>query len=296
MSRSTPGSTSLLRAFAAGAGALAITAASAVGSAVGDAQSAPRTDAATVAARSTPEASDWSWTLAPGTTLEIEGVNGSIRATRGAGPEVRVHAVKTAGRHGDPDQVKVEVLRHADGITLCVRYPDVPGEKPNRCEPGGHSHMSTRNNDVRVDFTVQLPAGVRLAGHTVNGSIEATGLDSEVEASTVNGGVTVETVREAEGRTVNGDLRARLGRLGTKALDYRTVNGSITLELPAGAGAEISAKSVNGGMESDFPITIRRTGYVGRRMEGTIGSGGPRVELSTVNGSIRVRKSTGKSI
>jgi DUF4097 and DUF4098 domain-containing protein YvlB len=68
------------------------------------------------------------------------------------------------------------------------------------------------------------------------------------------------------------------------------VNGSITLELPEGAGAEVSASNVNGGIETDFPITVRRVGFVGHRLRGTIGDGGPRLELSTVNGSIRIRK------
>jgi hypothetical protein len=47
---------------------------------------------------------------------------------------------------------------------------------------------------------------------------------------------------------------------------------------------------VNGGIETDFPITIRRAGFVGHRLNGTIGRGGPRLELSTVNGSIHLRK------
>ncbi len=272
------------------AGALAAVAAMTVGFAVGDALATPHESAATTAERSaTAPESDWSWALAPGQTLEIEGVMGWVRASRADGGDVRVHARKHA-KKSDPNEVSIEVIRTDKGVTLCVRYPDLPGERPNRCEPGGHSHMSTRNNDVEVDFTVRVPAGVRLAMHAVNGSLDARGLDSEVEAKTVNGSVWIETRRAAEASTVNGSVHASVGRMGKGPLAYSTVNGGITLELPAGAGAEISARTVNGGLESDFPLATHRTGIVGREMSGTIGAGGPRVSLRAVNGRIAVRR------
>lgn len=273
-------------------GVLAIVAATTVGFAAGDALAAPDRSAATIAGHSGGGAMDldWSWKLAPGQTIEIEGVNGAIRATGTSGREVVVHAHKHA-RHSDPDKVTIEVLRHADGITLCVRYPDAWGSRPNTCAPHGESHMSTHDNDVNVDFDVQVPAGVRLAARTVNGGVAARGLGADAEAHTVNGSVTLETRGRAEATTVNGSVSARLGSLGAQAsLDFSTVNGSITLELPEDANAEVTAKNVNGGIETDFPITIQRAGFVGHRLRGTIGRGGPRLELSTVNGSIRLRK------
>ena len=273
-------------------GVLAIVAVATVGFAAGDALAAPHTPAATIARHSGPRGTDydWNWRLAPGQTIEIEGVNGAIRAAGSAGKDVVVHAHKHA-RHSDPDQVTVEVIEHADGITLCVRYPDVRGQGPNTCAPQGHSHMNTRDNDVSVDFDVQVPAGVLLAARTVNGEVEARGLAADAEAQTVNGSVTLETRGRAEASTVNGSVHAWMGPLGgTGSLDFSTVNGSITLELPEDAGAEVTARNVNGGIETDFPITIRRAGFVGHRLSGTIGSGGPRLDLSTVNGSIRLKR------
>jgi len=275
-------------------GVLAVVAATTVGFAAGDALAAPQTPAATIGGhseRGTMEY-EWSWRLAPGRTLEIEGVNGAIRATDAAGKDVVAHARKHA-RRSDPSQVTVEVIEHADGVTLCVRYPDVRGHR-NTCAPHGGSHMTTHDNDVSVDFDVQVPAGVRFAAHTVNGEVEARGLDADAEAHTVNGSVTLETRGRAEATTVNGSVRARLGSMGvSKSLDFSTVNGSITLELPEDAGAEVTARNVNGGIETDFPITVRRAGFMGHQLRGTIGRGGPRLDLSTVNGSIRLRKARG---
>ena len=276
-------------------GWLAVVAATTVGFAVGDALAAPDRSTATIRGHSERGVMDydWSWRLAPGQTIEVEGVNGAIRATRAAGKDVVAHAHKHA-RRSDPDQVTIEVIEHAGGITLCVRYPDARDGGANTCAPHGHSHMSTHDNDVSVDFDVQVPAGVRLAARTVNGGVEARGLDADAEAHTVNGSVTLETRGRAEAETVNGSVCARLGSMGVnEPLDFSTVNGSITLELPEDAGAEVTARNVNGGIETDFPVTVRRAGFLGHQLHGTIGRGGPRLDLSTVNGSIHLRKARG---
>jgi len=227
----------------------------------------------------------WEGTLAAGQTLELKGVNGSIEAT--AGDAVVVTADKRA-RRSDPDSVRIEVVEHAQGVTICAVYPGAG----NRCEPGEGGKMSTRDNDVSVDFTVRVPAGVRLVGRTVNGAIEARGLESEASLQTVNGSVQLDTTGIRQAETVNGSIKAALGRGDwTGDLELRTVNGSITLTLPDGVGADVSARTVNGGIETDFPLTVKGR-FGGRRVNGRIGDGGRGLELETVNGSIRLRKAS----
>src|SRR5437879_9341789 len=60
----------------------------------------------------------WKGTVAPGKAIEIKGVNGDIRADAGSG-DVEVSAVKHA-RRSDPDEVKIEVVQHGDGVTICA--------------------------------------------------------------------------------------------------------------------------------------------------------------------------------
>jgi DUF4097 and DUF4098 domain-containing protein YvlB len=152
--------------------------------------------------------------------------------------------------------------------------------------------MNVRNNDVTVDFTVRVPAGVRFLGKTVNGEVEAAFLSSDVEANTVNGSIRISTAGYAEAQTVNGEIVASIGRATwSEALEFRTVNGGITLDLPAGLSTEVRAKTVNGDIQTDFPLMV--TGRLGpRSVRGTIGSGGRRLALETVNGSIRLRKAS----
>ncbi|MFO7588628.1 MAG: DUF4097 family beta strand repeat-containing protein [Gemmatimonadota bacterium] len=232
---------------------------------------------------------EWSGRVARGDRVEIKNINGGIHATPASGDEVRVTAVKKDNGKGDPKDVRIEVVEHDGGVTLCAVYPDAGGVK-NECRPGDAGRLNSKDNDVSVDFTVQVPAGVIFTASSVNGGIEATGLRGDVEAETVNGGVRISTSGLARASTVNGSIEAAMGRADwTGDLEFETVNGGITVELPAGVGARVKASTVNGGLETDFPLTVQGR-FANRKIEGTIGEGGRNLTLETVNGTIRLKK------
>jgi hypothetical protein len=246
------------------------------------------------AAVATAGAQDFNWhgRLAAGKRLEVKGVNGDVRAVLASGAEAVVNAKKHS-RRSDPDDVKIEVVESDDGITICAVYPTpARARRENICEPGDHWSSSTDNNDVTVDFEVQVPAGIEFNGQTVNGEMSAEGLKGDVRASTVNGSVRVTTTGLAEASTVNGSVYAQMGRSDwTNDLEFSTVNGGITLILPGKLDTELRANTVNGDIETDWPLTI--TGrFSQRRLRGTIGAGGRGLNLSTVNGEIRLKKGT----
>jgi hypothetical protein len=228
----------------------------------------------------------WTWRgrVAGGKTLEVRGVNGSIAAEAAAGAEAEVVAEKR-GRRSDPDEVRIEVVEHEEGVTICAVYPG----RRNRCEPGG-GEMNTRNNDVEVDFTVRVPRGVAFVGANVNGGVEAVDLDGPVTLNTVNGSARLETsAGDARAHTVNGGITAVVrGAGGQRGLEFETVNGAISVTLPRDINADVEARTVNGSITPDIPITVsgrlRRNELVGR-----IGQGGRALRLRTVNGSIRIR-------
>ena len=67
------------------------------------------------------------------------------------------------------------------------------------------------------------------------------------------------------------------------------MNGAITVTLPASASVSVDAETMNGRVSSDWndvEIHGRRQNHA----SGTIGSGGRDLELSTMNGSIRLRR------
>lgn len=240
------------------------------------------------------QGNDFSWrgTLASGKTLEVRGVLGDIDVVAATGNTIEVTAVKRSRRSNEAE-VKVEVIESNEGVTICAVYPTPRrARNDNHCGAGDDYQMNTNDNDVEVHFTVKVPRGVRLDAHTVNGDVHAEGLTADAEIGTVNGSIRVVTGGVVEASTVNGSIDATIGRADwTGTLEFHTVNGKIILTAPAGLSAEVDAQTVNGGVDSDFPITVR--GRMERRhLRGTIGTGGRTLELQTVNGGIELRKGT----
>src|SRR5437899_6499194 len=105
----------------------------------------------------------WHGRIATGKTIDIRDINGNIGAEASSGTEVEVTAVKRAGRHGNPRDVRIVVQQDQDGgATICVVYPN----QSNR--DGCHQRASHRHawgddddnrNDPQVHFTVKVPAG-----------------------------------------------------------------------------------------------------------------------------------------
>lgn len=239
--------------------------------------------------RHSAEALNWSWRLAPGKRIEIKGVNGKIEAEGTTGNEVELTATKR-WRRSNPEAVRVEVIEHEGGVTVCAVYPNRHG-KPNECEVGSEQHSHVDNNDVVVDYKVRVPRGVGFVGRTVNGGIEADGLSGPIEAYTVNGSVRVSTRDQATVETVNGSITASMGAPSWNgSLEFSTVNGGITLDLPEDVAARLNAETLNGEISSDFPLTLKGR-FSRHKISGTIGNADRAGELalSTVNGSIHLR-------
>ena len=230
----------------------------------------------------------WKGTVLQGSAIEIKGVNGGITATAAAGGQVEVSAVMR-GRRSNPADVKLDIVQHADGVTICAVYPSADG-RPNECQPGNAGRMNVKDNDVTVAFTVQVPPGVRFIGRTVNGEITADGLAGAVSLQTVNGDARFSTSDHGQASTVNGSIIASMGSTAwMDGITFKSVNGSITLELPADASTDVNVTTVNGGISTDFPLTI--SGRVSpKRVQGTIGGGGRSMSIETVNGSVTIRK------
>jgi hypothetical protein len=245
-----------------------------------------------IPAPATPQESDFQWSgrIDNGDAIEIKGINGEIRAMAASGSQVEVTAVKRAGDEGNPADVTFDVVEHAGGVTICAMYPSEEGKRPNECAPGSGGRMNVRDNDTRVEFTVRVPAGVNLIAKTVNGDVSSDRIGGNVHASTVNGGIDVAAAGYVKATTVNGGIEASLGSGDWQGdLEFSTVNGSIDLTLPAGVGANVKASTVNGSFDTDFPLTVQ--GRFGpKQISGTIGSGGRDLSISTVNGSVRLRR------
>ena len=247
----------------------------------------------------------WSGRVASGKTIEVKGVKGTIRALPASGGEVEVVATRRGGGRSAPETVRIEVVPHEGGVTVCAVYPrgrrewsDDRGRMEerggeggyNRCDPGEWRNLNVQDNDVSVDFTVRVPAGVRLSARNVSGDVDAEGMRGYVDARSVSGDVRFSTSGYGEGSTVSGEIVAVLGSAGWSGdLDFRTVSGDITLELPARTSTQVRVETMSGDIQSDFPLDVERR-TMRRRARGTIGEGGRELYLTTLSGDVRLRR------
>jgi hypothetical protein len=228
---------------------------------------------------------DWRGSVAQGDRIEIKNISGDVKASFTSGSEVVVHATMT-GRESDPASVTIEVVHHAEGVTICAVYPDVPGMKPNECLPGFNGNMSNRDNDVTVEFTLSIPAGVEFVGRVTGGDVEAEGLQSDVFVITVGGNVTVATSGIAAATSVSGSLNVVIGQPDPgRNLAFRTTHGDVTVQVPSNTNAAVVASSNAGSVVSSFDLEGTRS-----RKFGTLGSGGPSLWLSTIDGNVNLRE------
>jgi hypothetical protein len=237
--------------------------------------------------------SERAWTLneqvPAGKWLRVRNVSGEVHVRASTTDRVEIVATKS-WRHGDPRMVRIESRKSPDGsILVCAFWT----ENATCSESGYRSNSEGRNrdNDVAVDFEVRVPKGVNVGAWSVNGEVSVDGATAEVEAGSVNGSVdATSTGGPVQASSVNGSVHARMGRLtGNEDLDFSTVNGSVIAEFGEDFDANIELSTVNGRFQTDWPVTI--TGRVDpRHLRATLGKGGRRVRLSTVNGNVELRK------
>ena len=67
----------------------------------------------------------------------------------------------------------------------------------------------------------------------------------------------------------------------------KSVNGSVKLGLPSSPNADVSVSTVNGGISTDFPLQVQGK-FTGHHIDGKLGNGGTRIDISNVNGSVKI--------
>src|SRR5512138_2747020 len=139
--------------------------------------------------RSTERDFSWDGRITNNRWLYVRNLNGSIRVDKATGDRAEVTAVKR-WRRGNPEDVRIETRRLGgdDGdVIICAFWTDNASCDEEGYRSKGDNNWHGHDNDTSVEFTVKLPAGVRLGVSTVNGGVTVSGATSEVRASSVNG-------------------------------------------------------------------------------------------------------------
>jgi len=220
--------------------------------------------------------------LAKDGTLEIRNANGliDIQSTEGDGVDVTAdRVVRAVSDEAAKDALsKWEIDQSATSDRIVI-------------DSGRHGGMNLMvNMSRRADYHVRAPQWANLRIETTNGTIDLRGprVAGSVRLQTTNGNVKAIGLENSSSvTTTNGAVTLEVSRLGDDGVSCETTNGSITLVVPTEVNARLSARVTNGGISARVPkMTISEESR--RRLDATLGSGGPTIRLETTNGAVTV--------
>jgi DUF4097 and DUF4098 domain-containing protein YvlB len=269
----------------------------------------------------------YSYPMNAGGRLSVESFNGSVEVSTWDQQTVDISGTKYARTAEDSSDIKIEVDHAPDSVAVRAMRPGMRrgnyGARFAIKVPRGAvlDRLVTSNGGIRADDGVG-PARMKtsnghvevrglkgsLTAETSNGPVEAQDIDGPVMAHTSNGHIRLERVRGAvDATTSNSSIRAAVEKADGSvklqssngpidltmppgvqvAVRAHTSNSGITLHLPGEVNARLTADTSNGSITSDFEMRLR--GEISKRhIDGTLGSGGPLIDLSSSNGSIRI--------
>jgi len=197
--------------------------------------------------------------------------------------------VSVSGWDRSDMEVRAKVWANAASMS---RAEAIAAEITVRVENGRISAdgpSTARRESWGVSYEISVPHTTDLEIETLNGGIDVDGVGGDIGFEALNGGVRlVDVSGDVRGHTTNGGLHVELA--GTRwegaGLDVETTNGGVRLILPEDYSAQLVTGTVNGGIDIGFPVTVR--GRIGRRLETTLGEGGPTIRAVTTNGGVHI--------
>jgi hypothetical protein len=219
------------------------------------------------------------YTIEPDGQVEIANRDGPIEVQAVEGDTVEIRATRVA--HAPTDEAARDLL------------PRLPFD-----ESADASHVTVRTGRLRgivigvrveVSYRVTVPARASVRLRTSNGAITITGVHGAVVAAAANGDIKGSALAGGvTARTANANAAIELAAFGAEPVDVRATNGDIHLVVPRAANANLLATATNGRTEVDN-LDMTPLGEQGpRRVRVRINAGGTPIELSAVNGNIRV--------
>jgi hypothetical protein len=133
---------------------------------------------------------------------------------------------------------------------------------------------------ARLDGDLSMQSG-DLRANSAAGPIRLLTRSKDIHLEDVSGDVRVENS--------NGAVEVHAAKLPLGTIDISNRRGEVQLVVPAKAAFELQASARRGDINSDFPSIKVDNTHNNSRATGTVGSGGPRLQISNDNGNIVIR-------
>jgi len=244
-------------------------------------------------------AEEWNKTYQVGDkpSLRVDTNDASVEVTRGVS---RTISARIVAEGYSINSAGVRVTEHQDGDKV-----DLQVHVPTSSHWG--IHISSHQG---VHVEVQVPAETALDLHSGDGHIKVDGIasqaridtgDGHIEVRNFNGALNAHTsdghmtidgvLTDVNLRTGDGhiDLTVRPGSKMNSGWFIHTSDGRVEARLPENFAAELYAHTGDGHIQLDMPVTVN--GSIERsRIRGKMNGGGPLLEITTGDGSIRIMK------
>ena len=222
--------------------------------------------------------------LKPGAHVEIQGINGSVDVQTSDTNTAEVYVRRSADHSDSLTRRAMIVEQTSDGFIV--------RSKQNNVSLWDHLF----GKDPKEEVTIKAPRQIALSVRGVNGKVSTGDVDGAFEIRGVNGRVELGSSSEAlDISGVNGAISVGLKELGERATRISGVNGGIELRLANGLNAELNARGMNGSVRSEIPeVTVDREDNRSR-YSARIGNGGPIIEISGVNGNVKLTRLAGQA-
>jgi DUF4097 and DUF4098 domain-containing protein YvlB len=211
-------------------------------------------------------------------------------------------AVRGRSRYGPPE-VEYRITVPADmGLEISAHSGDVQidgsrGEIEVQTTEGritvnggsGRVSLSSVEGDVQL-----MGASGRISVSAVDGSVTIRGARGDLQINAVDGAILLEDIdaQSVEASTVDGGIEFSGPIRDGGRYRLSSHDGDVTVTAPS-INAAVSVSTYEGEFVSDFPVTITGT-RSRKRLDFTLGSGSARLELESFDGTIALRKGSGR--
>lgn len=196
----------------------------------------------------------------------------------------KAKGLKPIGRGGATDNTGIGLEVNQSGNTITIKGVT------KQASQGEYLFKIPKGLKCKIDYTSPF----------ANDDVFAKGFSSELEISTLNGGIVLENVTgPLLLNAINGEIKIKFNTINQNApISVTAINGEIDVEIPANTPANLNLSTIMGEIYTDFDINFEKknaeTGltYIGggRDIEGKINNGGVDILLKTINNNIYLRK------
>ena len=220
--------------------------------------------------------------LKPGARVEVQGINGWVEIQTSDTKTAEVFVKRTGDNPGSLRRRELIIEQTADGILV----------RSKRKHTGLWDHLF--GSEPKEEVTIKAPRQIQLAIKGVNGRVTSSDIDGPLELKGVNGRVELGLVSEsAQVGGVNGSISLGLKGLDQRGVRISGVNGGIELKLASGLNADLTAKGMNGSVRSEIAeVSVEKDDHW-TRYSARIGNGGAPIEISGINGNVRLTRAAG---